>query len=326
MTTTTASPHPLVRRAGERMRRIGVHDFGILGVVIALFLVLSVSSDAFLTKTNLLNIADQYAPLGIIACGATLVIIAGGFDLSAGAVFALSGVVATKLAQTIDPYLAILAGIAAGLLLGVFNSLLITFGRVNTFIATLASSLVFRGIALLLTGGVLVTVRDPGFAELGRNQVLGIKFTIWLLLIVIVATGVLLWRTRLGRYIYAAGGNAEAARLSGVNVDLVRSITFAISGLCAGLAGVMSASRVSTGQADAGVGLELTAIAATVIGGTSILGGEGAVWRTVLGIMLLAMIGNGFNLLDINPTYQQIVQGALIVGAVSLDAWARGRS
>lgn len=246
--TTRATERPLMRRAGDRMRRISFRDLGILGFVVALFVALSVSSGAFLTKTNLLNIADQYAPLGVIACGMTLVIIAGGFDLSAGAVFAVAGVVAAKLAQTTDPSLAILAGIASGFLLGVFNSLLITFGRVNTFIATLASSLVFRGIALLLTGGVLVTVTNADFTQLGRNQVLGVKFTIWVLLAVIVLTGVLLWRTRLGRYIYAAGGNAEAARLSGVNVDLVRSMTFAISGLCAGLAGVMSASRVNRAQ------------------------------------------------------------------------------
>ena len=308
-----------------RLAQVGLRDYVIVGCVVALGAVLALSSGTFLTVTNIQNILDQSAALGIIACGVTLVIIAGGFDLSTGPASALAGVVAARVAQSGDPYLGIVCGVAAGGLLGVFNAGLISFGRINTFIATLASGLVFRGVALLLTGGVLVTVDSQGFQDLGNNAIGGVRFSVILLVVVAVALGVLLARTRFGRYCYASGGNPEAARLSGINVEAVRAATFVISGLCAGAAGVVVASRVGTGQADASMGLELTAIAATVIGGTSILGGEGAVWRTALGILLLGMIANGFNLLDVDQTYQQIVQGALIAAAVSLDTWARRR-
>jgi ribose transport system permease protein len=166
-------------------------------------------------------------------------------------------------------------------------------------------------------------VDDPDYAILGTNQLGGVRYTTYLFVVFAIAAAVLLSRTTLGRAIYASGGNAEAARLSGIRVGVVRASTFVISGLSAGLAGVMISSRVATGQADTGVGIELTAIAAVVIGGTSILGGEGAIWRSVLGVLLLTLIGNGFNLLNVNPTYQQIFQGAIILSAVAIDAWSR---
>jgi ribose transport system permease protein len=180
-----------------------------------------------------------------------------------------------------------------------------------------------RGIAIAITGGQLVRVSDPEYAILGRGELLGIKHSVWLFLGTIVVTSFLLWATRFGRYIYAAGGNAEAARLAGVPVRLVKGATFAISGFAAGLAGILISSKVATGQPDVGVGLEISAIAAIVIGGTSIMGGEGAIWRTVLGLLLLALIRNGFNLLNIDPIFQQIFQGAIILAAVGIDAWAR---
>jgi ribose transport system permease protein len=169
-------------------------------------------------------------------------------------------------------------------------------------------------------------VDDSDYAILGTNQLAGVRYTTYLFVLFAIAAAVLLSRTTLGRAIYASGGNAEAARLSGIRVGVVRASTFVISGLSAGLAGVMISSRVSTGQADTGIGIELTAIAAVVIGGTSILGGEGAIWRSVLGVLLLTLIGNGFNLLNVNPTYQQIFQGAIILGAVAIDAWSRRTS
>jgi ribose transport system permease protein len=313
--------------AKARARRASARDYGIVIGFIVLFVALSLGSDVFLTSRNWLNLLDQSAAVGIIACGATLVIIGGGFDLSVGASFAVSGVVAALVANKAgSPAAGLAAGAAAGALCGLVNAVLITFGRVNAFVATLATSIMFRGFGLLLTSGMIVTVSDVGFQTLGQSRLLGVKYSIWLLAAFILLTWLLLSRTAFGRYVYAIGGNPEAARLSGLRVDVVRGATFVLSGLSAGLAGVIVASRVAGAQADAGVGLELSAIAAAVIGGTSILGGEGAIWRTVLGVLLLAMITNGSNLLNIDPTYQQILQGAIIVVAVSADAWSRRRS
>lgn len=304
--------------------RLGrIRDYGIVGTFVVLFVALSLSSSAFLTSTNLLNILDQSAMVGIIACGGTLVIIAGGFDLSVGAIFAFASVAAAGVANHVDPIVGLLAGIVAGVLLGVTNGLIITRLRVNTFIATLASSYVFRGIATLLTGGFLVAVASDAFTVPGTYELFSTKFTIWIFAAVAVILGFVLARTAFGRYVYAVGGNPEAARLSGVHVNRIRVATFAISGMCAGIAGMLAASQDATGSAAGGMGLELSAIAAIVIGGTSIYGGEGAVWRSVLGVLLIALINNGFNLLSINPFYQSVVQGAIIIVAVALDQWAR---
>jgi ribose transport system permease protein len=306
-----------------RLRLAWLRDFGIVASAGALFIALSFASDAFLTWTNLANVLDQWAPVGIMACAATLVIIAGGFDLSIGAVFAVAGITAAKVANATSPEIGFLAGIGIGLGLGIGNGALVTVGRINPFVATLASSFMIRGFALVFSGGFLVTVDDPGFQRLGTGELLGLQYPVYVFAGFVLLTSFLLARTTFGRYIYAVGGNPTAARLSGVRVDTVRAATFALSGLSAGLAGVIVSSRVATGQADAGIGLEFSVIAAVVIGGTSIYGGEGTIWRTVVGVLFLGMIGNGFNLLNVNPTYQQIIQGAIIIVAVAVDAWSR---
>ncbi len=300
-----------------------LRDYGIVVFFLALFTTLSFLSNVFFSKTNFLNILDQTAPAGIIACAMTLVIIGGGFDLSVGATFALGGVVAAQTAPHVGMWEGMIVGSLFGLGLGVVNGLLITVGRINSFIATLASSFMFYGLGQVMTNGFLVSVPNPSFAELGNNGFAGVKYSIWLFAAVAVCSTVILSRSTLGRYIFAVGGNAEAARLAGIRVNLVRVTTFALSGLAAGIAGVLVASRISQGQADSGGDLTLTTIAAVVIGGTSILGGEGAVWRSVLGVLLLALIGNGFNLLNVNPVYQQIALGAILLLAVGVDAWSR---
>jgi ribose transport system permease protein len=214
----------------------------------------------------------------------------------------------------------------AGAALGLVNAVIVNQIRINSFIATLASSIVFRGAAILVTGGMIVSVTDRSFRILGTRRLFEAKYSVYVYLAFVLITWFILTRTTLGRYIYAVGGNAEAARLSGIRVGLIRGATFVISGLSAGIAGVLAASRTSSAQPDLGAGLELSAIAATVVGGTSILGGEGAIWRAVLGVLILAMIGNGFNLLDINTTYQQVVQGLLIMVAVGADQLVRRRA
>jgi ribose transport system permease protein len=307
----------------RRLRVSALRDYGIVLVFIALFIALAVSSDVFLTKTNLLNILDQWSAVGIMACGATLVLVAGGFDLSVGAIYALSGVIAAKVAISTGVAVGLIAGVAVGLVAGLLNGMLSTSGRVNPFIATLASGIMIRGLAVVISGGFLLSVSDKGFSQLGRGELIGVKWSVWAFLVVVLLTGFLLHRSVLGRYVFAAGGNMEAARLSGVRVNLVRTITYVISGVTASLAGVIVASRVATGQADGGVGIEFDVIAAVVIGGTSILGGAGAIWRSVLGVLLIAMLGNGFNLLGVDATYQDIIFGGIIILAVGLDAWAR---
>ena len=301
----------------------GLRDYGIVVFFLGLFAALSLLSNVFFSKTNFLNILDQTAPAAIIACAMTLVIIGGGFDLSVGAVFALGGVVAAQTAPHIGVWEGMVVGSLFGLGLGIVNGLLITVGRINSFIATLASSFMFYGLGQVMTNGFLVTVTKPSFADLGNNGFAGVKYSIWLFAAVAVCAAVILSRSTLGRYIFAVGGNAEAARLAGIRVNAIRVTTFALSGLAAGIAGVLVASRISQGEADTGTDLTLTTIAAVVIGGTSILGGEGAVWRSVLGVLLLALIGNGFNLLNVNPVYQQIVEGGIIVLAVAFDSWSR---
>jgi ribose transport system permease protein len=303
-----------------------VRDYGIVLAFLALFVTLTFASPAFFSSSNLLNILDQNAAVGIMACAGTFVFIAGGFDLSVAAVFALSGVVAAKVAVSMGVAPGLLAGVLAGLAVGVVNGVATTVGRVNAFVATLATSIMVRGLAVLISGGLLITVVDASFRTLGTGTIGDVKYTILVWLVFALLSGFVLSRTTIGRSVYACGGNPEAARLSGVRVSLVRASTFAFSGLAAGLAGIIEASRVATGQADSGAGLELAVIAAIVIGGTSIAGGEGAIWRTVLGVLLLALIGNGFNLLSINASYQQMFQGAIILGAVGLDAWARRRT
>jgi ribose transport system permease protein len=304
---------------------VDVRSYGIVLSFLALFVALSLASDKFLTQRNLLNILDQSAPVGIVACGVTIGIIAGVFDLSVGAIFAVAAVAACKLALVTSPWVGIVVGMLFGAMLGIVNGVLVNTIQINSFIATLASSIVFRGIAILVTGGMIVTVTDETFKILGTETFLGAKYTVWVFALVIVATGFLLSRTTLGRYFYAVGGNAQAASLSGIPVERVRSIAFVISGLCAGIAGVLAASRTSSAQPDLGMDLALQAIAASVVGGTSIMGGQGAIWRAVLGVLILAMIGNGFNLLGIDTIYQQIVQGLLIVIAVGLDQLLRRR-
>jgi ribose transport system permease protein len=313
----------LLRR---RVERVELRDYGIVFAFVALFLVLSLSTTTFFTQQNFANILDQWAAVGLLAVGETICIVAGVFDLSVGAMVSVTAVVACKVAISTSPTLGLLAGVLTGLGLGIVNGIVVHVTRIHSFIGTLATSIVFAGVAILVTGGNIVTVDAESFGKLGQNEALGIKYTGWTLIGFSVLAALLLARTTFGRYVYAVGGNAEASRLSGIRVDLIRGSCFALSGTAAGLAGALLASRTMSAQADLGRGMELTAISAAVVGGTSILGGDGAVWRGFLGVMLLAIIGNGFNLLNIDTTYQQIVYGGLILIAVAADQLVRRRA
>jgi ribose transport system permease protein len=329
MNTTTSESEtevrPFVRALRERAARLDPRDFGIVVAFVALFIALSVASSTFLTTGNLSNILDQWAAIGLLAIGETICIIAGVFDLSVGAMVSVTAVVAAKLAISISPTAGLIAGVLAGVVLGIVNGVVIHYTRINSFIGTLATSIVYGGLAIVITGGNIVTVDATSFGSVGQNSALGITYPGWIFIIFTVLAAAMMARTTFGRYVYSVGGNAEASRLSGIRVGAIRGICFAISGLAAGLAGMLLASRTQSAEADLGTGLELTAIAAAVVGGTSIFGGDGAVWRGFLGVMLLAIIGNGFDLLNVSTTYQQMVYGLLILVAVAADQLLRRR-
>ncbi|GGE12009.1 sugar ABC transporter permease [Aureimonas endophytica] len=322
MTRSHATTPPPV--GGLRLDRALVgrfaRDYGVLIIIAALLIGLSFASDSFLTPRNLLNIVNQSAPLAIIACALTLVIIGGGFDLSTGAIFGVASVSAGWIAINVDPVLAVFAGPLIGLALGLVNGAIITTFNVHSFLVTLATSLVYRGIAILITGGALIPVRIAEFSWLGRERVGMVNVAVLVFLAVMALMMLLLNRTTFGRRVFAVGGNEEAAILSGIRTHLVKIATFAISGAAAGLAGVITVSRISMAAPQGGAGLELEAIAAVILGGTSIMGGAGAIWRSVSGVLLMALIGNGFNILNVNPFFKDLTTGVIIVIAVALAA------
>lgn len=298
---------------------------GILVPFAGLFLVLSVVSPTFLRVENLQNILDQQSATIIVAAAGTLVLIAGGIDLSVGATYALASVTAGTIASQGGPvWLAVVGGILVGLVVGIANGILVTRFRINSLIATLAMSFVVGGVASLVTqGNLVIAFGRTDFQAIASTRYLGLTSAAWIMIGFAIVMGVILAATTFGRYVYATGGNAEAARLGGVAVDRIRVATFALSGLAAGLAGMLDTSRVLSAQANSGTFLAFTVLAGIVVGGTSILGGEGAVWRTVVGCLFIALIGNGFNLLGLDPFYRQITLGAILLVAVGIDAWSR---
>jgi len=328
MATREAAVAQHAQRLARRMNVAVIRDYGVVVAFLVLFVTLSIASDVFLTWENMKNLAFQTAPVGIIAVGGTLVFIAGGFDLSVGAISAFTGIMAAKIfnATGIGLWGSLILGALVGLGFGIGNGLLVTLGRVNAFIATLATSIIIAGLGQVVTSGNLVSVASDNFTKLGLGSAWGIGYPVYVWFAFAGVCGFLLSRTAFGRYVYAVGGNAEAARLAGVRVNVVRATTFAISGLAAGIAGVILVSEVGTAQWNANTGIEFDAITAIVLGGTSLLGGEGAIWRAMLGAFFLQMIGNGFNLLGTTPELQYVIKGLILAAAVSLDAWARRRT
>lgn len=301
-------------------------DYGIAVSFVVMFLALSLTTKTFFTQTNMVNLLDQGAMVGILACAAALCIISGVFDLSMSAVLTVSAIIAVQITNHFGVAAGFTAGILVGAGLGLVNGLLVNYGRINSFIATLATGIVFRGLAVVVTQGQLVATDSHSFRVFNNaTPMFGITTGSWLFIAVAVFSGLLLSRTTFGRAIYAVGGNREAARLSGIRTRVVSSLVMTLSGSFAAMAGLIGASRASSAQASMYTGLELSAIAAAVVGGTSILGGEGTMWRAVLGVLILGLIGNGFNLLGIDPTYQQVVQGVLILVAVAADQILRRR-
>ena len=277
---------------------------------------------AFLSVPNLINIALSIAITGILAVGMTAVILTGGIDLSVGSVAALAGVIAALIAATNAPgavALASLAAIGVGLAVGAFNGLMVAWFRVPPFVTTLAMLTICRGLAFVLTGGRAVGNLPASFGLFGREHLLGVPVPVWLMLLVFAAGWFVLKRMTFGRYVYAVGGNREAAFLAGVNIKGVTMLVYVLNGLLVGLAGLVLASRLGAGVPNAGIQYELDVIAAVVVGGTSLNGGRGSVIATLWGAVFIGVLNNGLNLAGIDPYMQRIALGAVILLAVLAD-------
>lgn len=288
--------------------------------LVILFVGLSLASPYFLTQTNLASVVRQTAVINIMALGMTMVIIAGGIDLSVGAILAMGGLLGTMAMERGYPIpVGVLVGILTGLFWGLVNGLLITRLKIAPFIVTLGTLGIVRGLTLIISNGLPVHRIPQEFSYLGEGNLLGVPFVLWLLVVCAAATHFLLEHTRLGRYAFAIGSNPDAALYAGVPVAFHTTAVYALCGLLTGLAGMIEASRLMTGQPTAGQGYELQVIAAVVIGGGSLRGGEGSVIGTLIGAFIMGLLSNGSDLLGISPYLQQAIIGAVIILAVTVD-------
>lgn len=297
-----------------------IRKMGPLLGLLLLAIALTLLSDRFFTVNNLLNVARQISINAIISVGMTLVILTGGIDLSVGSIVALTGSVTAGLLVGGYPILpAIFIGMAVGAFLGLCNGLLITRAGIPPFIATLGTMTVARGLTLVYTDGRPITGMEEAFRFLGGGYIAGIPVPVVIMLLLFAVAYVMLKKTRLGRYIYAIGGNEEAARLSGINTKKIVLSVYVLGGLLAGISGIIMASRLNSAQPTAGVSFELDAIAAVVLGGTSLSGGVGTIGGTLIGAFIIGVLDNGLNLLNVSSFYQQIAKGLVILLAVFLD-------
>ena len=302
--------------AARRARELGT----LVGLVLLVGL-LSVLTPHFLSVSNLLNVMEQTSINAVIALGMTFVILSGGIDLSVGSLLALAGVVLAWALQAGWPVpAAILAGLAVGAASGLVNGLLITKGRLPAFIATLGMMSIARGAALVFTSGRPISGFGAGFRQLSTARILGVPAPIVITIALYALGHFLLTRTRFGRYVYAIGGNEEATRLSGINAGFHKTMVYVLSGVASGLAAALLTARLNSAQPIAGINYELDAIAATVIGGTSLSGGVGTLHGTLIGALIMGVLRNGLNLLGTSSFFQQIVIGVVIITAVLVDS------
>lgn len=299
--------------------------------LVVMVVALSLMSDRFLTLVNGRNILLQISVNLCVSIGMTLVILTGGIDLSVGAVLAFAGAFAADLlkngitlpslnvAVQFTPLGAVAAGILAGLVLGSINGITITQFRLPPFVATLGMLSIARGLTLLWTGGFPVTELGPAFGFIGTGFWLGVPMAVWISAVLVLIFYVISQHTTLGRYIYAVGGSEKAAAFSGINVNFVKLRVYALAGVLAGIGGLIVTARLDAADPKAGLGYELDSIAAVVIGGTSLNGGRGSIFGTVLGCLIIGILNNGLFLLNVSPFWQQVVKGFVILAAVAVD-------
>jgi ribose transport system permease protein len=294
--------------------------------LIILFVGLSIASPHFLTQTNLSSVVRQTAVINVMALGMTLVIIAGGIDLSVGAILAMGGLLGTMAMEQGYPIpVGVFIGTVTGLAWGLVNGLLTTKLAIAPFIVTLGTLGIVRGLTLIISNGLPVHRIPQSFAYLGEGNLLGVPFVLWILVVCAAVTHVILEHTRHGRYAFAIGSNPDAALYAGIPVAFHTTAVYAFCGMLTGLAGMIEASRLMTGQPTAGQGYELQVIAAVVIGGGSLRGGEGSVIGTLIGAFIMGLLSNGSDLLGISPYLQQAIIGAVIILAVTVDELRKRR-
>ena len=313
--------------AGALRGLFAAREAGVLAALVVLCVLLSFASPYFFTLRNVFNVLQGMSTIGIMAVGMTMVLVAGGLDLSVGSILAVGAVLAARLMtyQGWNPWLAVLGGIAAGVAFGAVNGLLVTRARIIPFIATLGTLSVGRGLAFLLatsgegTVASNVPMRDPGVGFLGAGYIGPVPVPVIIMLALVVLAALFLSNTVLGRHIYAVGSNARAARLSGIDVDRVQLFTYVVTGALCALAGVVNTGLLATASTNLWQGIELDVIAAAVIGGTSLQGGEGSVIGTLFGAAIMAVVRNAFVLLGMPLHFQTMIIGAVILLAVGLD-------
>ena len=321
------SVRPLAKTRRPRMGTTMLKIYTMEAILLVIVVVLVVFAPGFATLGNFFNVLRTVSMLGIIAFGMTAVIIAGEIDLSVGAAVALagcvvawfSGALSTRIGSVAAVAIGVLVAMTLGFLTGVFTGSMRRWFNVPTFITTLALFTALRGAANLITGGFPLTDLPDWFGFLGAGDLFGVPFPVYVFLTVFVLMHLLMKFTSFGRAVYAVGGNAEAARLSGIDVFFVKTMTLAITGVLAAVTGTLIASQIGSGTGNTATGMELDVIAATIIGGTSLFGGKGRVWGTLLGVLLLGCITNGMTLLDVSEYWQYVVRGAIILGAVLLN-------
>ena len=309
----------------------GFKRFQSLIALLLLCIVLSLLSDKFFTTENGLNVLRQVAVNICIATGMTMIVLTAGIDLSVGSVLALCGAVTAGLLKNglafagADLFVgftvlgAILAGLLLGTLIGCVNGFTVTKFNVPPFVATLAMLTIARGFTMLYTKGHPISNLGKDFAFIGSGSLIGIPVPVWLAIAVVLIAVFITQKTKLGRYIYAIGGNEQAAKLSGININRVKLTVYAMAGALAALGGIIVTARLDSAQPNAGISYELDAIAAVVIGGTSLSGGKGSIWGTVMGAIIIGVLNNGLVLLNVSPFWQQVVKGAVILLAVIID-------
>ena len=290
--------------------------------LILLIIVVSILNPSFLDLSNLLNLLRQISINGLIAFGMTFIILTGGIDLSVGSILALSSAfIALMITSGVDPIIALIIGVLIGFVLGAVNGLLVTKGKMAPFIATLATMTIFRGLTLVITDGNPITNLGDSylFQLFGKGYFIGIPVPAVTMIIVFIILLIILQKTTFGRHTYAIGGNEVAAKISGIKVNKIKIFIYGISGLMSALAGGILTSRLNSAQPTAGMSYELDAIAAVVLGGTSLTGGKGRIVGTLIGVLIIGVLNNGLNLLGVSSFYQQVVKGVVILIAVLID-------
>lgn len=297
-----------------------IRRYGMLLVLLVMVLVASLLSERFFTTANILNVTRQVAINAILAAGMTIVIISGGIDLSIGSVVAIAGALgAGVMAGGASWLVGVLVTLLVGLAFGVTNGLFIAYGQLPPFIVTLATMALARGFTQVYTGGRAITVTNPSFQWFGHGYVGAIPVPVIIMIVVYILGHLFFKHTKLGRLVYAVGGNEHACRMAGVRVNRVKVAIYGINGLLAGLVGVILTARLFSAQPTAGVSYEMDAIAAVILGGTSLSGGRGRIGGTIIGALIIGVLGNVFNLLNVSPFYQDVAKGLVILVAVLLD-------